>query len=107
MSFLPLAVGDITKPSLCLFFPCLEILHIYLGNPISMQIEDREPVTPLEALDAPNPILSQHENPQIDERVDVGDEVEAIVVEVQEDEAVRRLEVLDALYEVVLETQQP
>ena len=72
-----------------------------------MQIEDREPVTPLEALDAPNPILSQHENPQIDERVDVGDEVEAIVVEVQEDEAVRRLEVLDALDEVVLETQEP
>ena len=47
-----------------------------------MQIEDREPVTPLEALDPPNPILSQHENPQIDEGVDVGDEVEAIVVEV-------------------------
>ena len=72
-----------------------------------MQIEDREPVTPLEALYPPNPILSQHENPQIDEGVDVGDEVEAIVVEVKEDEAVRRLEVLHALYEVVLEAQQP
>ena len=82
--------------------PCM-----YLGNPISMQIEDREPVTPLEALDPPNPILSQHEDPQIDEGVDVGDEVEAIVVEVQKDESVRRLEVLHALYQIVLETQQP
>ena len=79
----------------------------YLGNPISMQIEDREPVAPLEALDPPDPVLAQHEHPQVDEGVDVGDEVEAVVVEVEEDEAVRRVEVLHALDEVVLEAQQP
>ena len=72
-----------------------------------MQIEDREPVAPLEALDAPDPVLAQHEHPQVDEGVDVGDEVEAVVVEVEEDEAVRRVEVLHALDEVVLEAQQP
>ena len=72
-----------------------------------MQIEDGEPVAPTEALDAPNPILAQHEDPQIDEGVEVGDEVEAVVVEVEEDEAVRRLQVLHALYEVVLQAQQP
>ena len=83
-----------------------KFLRAYLGNPISMQIEDREPVAPLEALNAPDPVLPQHEHPQVDEGVDVGDEVEAIVVEVEEDEAVRRVEVLHALDEVVLEAQQ-
>ena len=51
-----------------------------------MQIQHGEPVASQEPLDAPNPILPEHENPQIDEGVNVRDEVEAVVVEVQEDQ---------------------
>ena len=50
-----------------------------------MQIQHGESAASQEPLDAPNPILAEHENPQIDEGVNVRDEVEAIVVEVQED----------------------
>lgn len=60
----------------------------------------------MQPLDPSDPVLSEHENAQVHERLQVGDDVESVVIEVEENESVSVFKMLDALDQVVLEAQK-
>lgn len=52
------------------------------------------------------PVLSQHEDSQVRQRLQVADGVDAVVVEIEEDEGEGRLQVLDTLDQIVLQAEE-